>query len=185
MAASVPTIEPTSFVAGDTVKWTRSLSGYSAADGWTLAYAIRGAKAVDVEATTDTDGVGFAVTVSASESAKLTAGQYQLVGYVFSDDDPPEQYTVYGPVQIVVEPNVATAQPGELVSPVEAKIALVEAQIAELLASPTESYSIGGRSAVKRKLEVLEQSLGRLKGLRRREQGGEYNTVEMVFDDAR
>ena len=74
MSASIPTTEPTTFAKGETVKWTRSLSDYSAADGWQLDYYIRGPQYLDVTATTS--GSSFAVTISATETANLDAGFY-------------------------------------------------------------------------------------------------------------
>lgn len=185
MAAEIPTYEPSSFVAGDTVKWTRSLSDYSAADGWSLSYAIRGVAAVDIDATVDTDGIGFAVTLTAAESAKLAAGQYQLVGYVFSDDDPPEQYTVFGPVSITVLPNVADAAAGDLVEPEEKELALINAQIQTLLATDNESYSIGQRAATKRKLGELYQARGIVIARLGRKRGQRVPSREVVFNAAR
>jgi hypothetical protein len=185
LAAEIPTCEPTSIVAGDTVKWTRSLSDYSAADGWSLTYAIRGVGSVDVEAATDTDGVGFAVTLSAQNSAKLAAGQYQFIGYVFSADDPPEQYTVFGPVSLTVLPNIGDAKAGELVLDEEKELALINAQIQELLASPNESYSIGGRAAAKRKLADLYQARGIVIARLGRKRGQTVPSREVVFRAAR
>lgn len=182
MAAEIPTYEPSSFVAGDTVKWTRSLSDYSAADGWTLKYAIRGAKAVDVIAETDTDGAGFAVTLSAAESAKLTAGQYQIVGYVVSDDDDPEQYTVYGPAAITVEANVANAQAGDLANGDEALLAATDAAILALTTGGVSAYSIGSRAVTKLDLPDLRTQRGILKARLRKQQSEGWITHEVCFD---
>jgi len=39
MAATIPTKEPLTIRAGDTIKWKRSIDDYKASDGWTLKYA--------------------------------------------------------------------------------------------------------------------------------------------------
>ena len=42
MAATVPTKEPLTIRAGDTIEWTKSLDDYKASAGWTLSYSFRG-----------------------------------------------------------------------------------------------------------------------------------------------
>jgi hypothetical protein len=71
----IPTFEPTEIVTGETLKWTKSLEDYPASEGYTLKYYVRGAGAgFDVTATADGDD--FSVTVSATTTAGLAAGDY-------------------------------------------------------------------------------------------------------------
>ena len=42
MAADIPTKEPLTIRAGDTIEWTKSIDDYKASDGWTLKYSFRG-----------------------------------------------------------------------------------------------------------------------------------------------
>jgi hypothetical protein len=176
LAASIPTTEPTQIVAGDTVKWTRELPDYPSSDGWSLRYAIRGAASVDVTATSD--GTGYAVAIPSSATATLGAGLYQLTGWVEKDG---EVYTVVGPAAITVKPNLQTAADGALQSPAERELALIDAQIAELLASPIESYSIAGRSVAKRKLEDLNRQRGIAYAKLIRQSGGKLPSHALVF----
>ena len=54
MAATIPTKEPLTIRAGDTIKWTKSLDDYKASEGWTLKYAFRGnAGTVDITGSED------------------------------------------------------------------------------------------------------------------------------------
>ena len=39
MAATVPTKEPLTIRAGDTIEWTKSIDDYKASNGWKLKYA--------------------------------------------------------------------------------------------------------------------------------------------------
>ena len=39
MAADIPTKEPLTIRAGDTIEWTKSIDDYKASDGWTLSQA--------------------------------------------------------------------------------------------------------------------------------------------------
>lgn len=78
-AADIPYDEPASFTAGDTVKWKRSLDHYSAADGWVLTYALRGAGKIDLVATAS--GAEHLITITAAVSAAYTAGFYTWQAY--------------------------------------------------------------------------------------------------------
>jgi hypothetical protein len=94
VAATVPTKEPESIRAGDTLKFTKSLADYSAADGWTLTYNF-------VKATGDnpfsfvatTSGSGYAITVAASTTTGWPAGDYRGEAVVSSLSG--EVYTVW------------------------------------------------------------------------------------------
>ena len=103
MAAAIPTIEPVSFVAGDTVTWTKAFPDYPAPT-WTLTYALRlaqGAGKVDVTATQD--GTGFSVTLAATVTALMTAGQWAWAGYVTQGAERHQVATGL----VTVEPNFA------------------------------------------------------------------------------
>lgn len=80
MSASIPTTEPTSLVAGETVKWHRSLADYPVSELWTLTYAIRGASSLDVTCTVS--GSYYLATISAIDSGNLAAGRYWWQAYV-------------------------------------------------------------------------------------------------------
>lgn len=181
MAADIPTHEPSTIVAGDTVKWTRRLVDYSAADGWILKYAFRGASVIDAEATTDTDGIGYAVTLTASTTATATAGQYEWIAWVELSG---ENFTVLSG-SLTVTPNLKQAVEGDRVSSAETELALVEAQIADLLASSTESYSIGQRSVQKRALSELYVTRGILIAKLGRQRGQPYPTHAVRFSASR
>ena len=54
MAATVPTKEPLTIRAGDTIEWTKSIDDYKASDGWTLSYSFRGTGGtIDITSTAD------------------------------------------------------------------------------------------------------------------------------------
>lgn len=88
MAIPIPSIEPTEFVSGATVKWTRSLGDYPAST-WTLKYYIRsvsqGGGYLDVTATADGDT--HSVTIAATDTATLVAGEYEWQAEVTSGSE--------------------------------------------------------------------------------------------------
>lgn len=102
----VPSIEPKQFYAGDTVKWSRSLSDFPAS-GWTLAYKFANKDQSVAVASGDVtaDGDTFQVEIPAEESGALNAGVYQLVGCV-TDVDGNRYVVANGIVHILQNPGV-------------------------------------------------------------------------------
>lgn len=81
MSAQIPSFEPSEITRGETVAWSKSLSGYLPADGWALTYYFRGAgKGVDVVGVAD--GNTWTNTITAVQSASLAAGRYDYQGWV-------------------------------------------------------------------------------------------------------
>jgi hypothetical protein len=56
LAPLVPTCAPSSFLAGDTVKWTRAFAEYPISEGWTANLSLLGVGKLDAVATTAADG---------------------------------------------------------------------------------------------------------------------------------
>ena len=79
MDPEIPTREPKSFIAGETLQWSKSFEDYPASDGWLLKYSLRGpgTAPTDIIATADDDD--FLVDVD-SATTSLTAGTWRLVG---------------------------------------------------------------------------------------------------------
>lgn len=165
------------FVAGDTVTWTRQFADFPVSEGWTAKLALRGASTADVTATTADDGVSYEFEISSGASGKLTAGQYEWAAWVELDG---EVHTVESGV-LTVSANPLTANAGDLVSSAETQLALVDAQIAELLATPIESYAIGARSVTRRKLEDLNKQRGILVARLGRLRDQELPSYAMTF----
>lgn len=181
LTASIPTDIPATLTAGDTWQWTKYVTDYSAADGWTLTYALRGASVVNVTATTDVDGAGFAVTVAATDTASVVAGVYQYLARV----------TLAGVVHtvdsgsVVILPNVATATAGTLQSHGEKMIALLKSEIqARIDGTGTghTGYTIDGRSIEKFSLTELYTLLNRYRAeLAREQNGGQLPAIGIRF----
>lgn len=75
MAPPIPSVEPTRFIAGDTVKWTKSLTDYPAGEGWSLTYTFinTGGK---FTIAASADGDAFLVNIAPATSGGLAAGDY-------------------------------------------------------------------------------------------------------------
>lgn len=93
MAAVIPTIEPKSFLAGDTLKWRRENLADYPASAWTLTYYFRG-KAGQFDITAAPDGELYTVEVAAADTAKYKPGNYRWRAFVVDIATGLERYTI-------------------------------------------------------------------------------------------
>lgn len=96
-------IEPVEIIAGDTVKWLKTIADYKASDGWVLAYSARGAGSIEIASTASGDS--HLIVITAAQSAAFPVGNYKWIATVSRDD---ERYTVQEGY-FTVKPNLATA----------------------------------------------------------------------------
>ncbi len=143
MTATIPTTEPSSFVAGDTVKWTKSVSDYLPADGWVLTYAlVLAADQQTITATDNGDGTHLA-TITAANSANYTAGIYYWQAYATSGT---ERHQV-GEGRVEVKENFAAQTSGyDAKSHVRTVLDALEATIEGKASKDQLSYTVAGRS---------------------------------------
>jgi hypothetical protein len=94
--------EPTSFTAGDTLSWTRTLADYPASAGWVLAYRFINATS-KFDVTGSASGDAHTIAVAATISAVYAAGTYSWQAFVTKGA---ERYTV-ATGTCAVEPNLA------------------------------------------------------------------------------
>jgi hypothetical protein len=90
VAADIPSTEPSQLRAGDTWKWTQSLSDYPAS-AWTLKYRFKSG-AAGFEITATASGDDYAVSVAAATTAGYVPGHYTWVSWV--EGGTAEKYTV-------------------------------------------------------------------------------------------
>jgi hypothetical protein len=90
VAVDIPTNEPAELRAGDTWKWTRSISDYPAS-AWTLKYRFKSPTA-GFEITATAAGDDFSITVTAATTAAYAAGTYTWIAWV--EGGTSEKYTV-------------------------------------------------------------------------------------------
>lgn len=123
---SVPTTEPVSVRAGDTIAWRREdlTADYPASAGWALAYRlVNSAGYLSISASADGDA--FAVLVSAATSAGYTPGLYTWHATVTKAA---ERYTV-GTGSITVERNLAASTAYDTRSPARQALDDVDAAL--------------------------------------------------------
>ena len=154
MAITIPTVVPSRFAAGDTVKFTRSFSDYSAADGWTYVIYFNGAQAMSKAGTTAADGIGFAITLATTDTDDFTTPG--AVRYQERVTKAGETYTV-GEGTVDVARNYNGAAAGAAQTHEEKTLAVIEAAMSGRLTSDIESYQIAGRAVSKIPIEQLSR----------------------------
>jgi hypothetical protein len=170
LAPPIPTYEPASFIAGDTVQWTKWLSDYPPADGWTLKYRLVGATAINTGnpyTATVSNGL-YAITIPAADTASITSDTpYRLIGWVEKGS---ERHAIIDTV-ITAFANAATATATQLKTADQLTLETIEAAIAARLTSDgIESYTIDGRSTQLMTMLELTALRGVYKGRVWREQ---------------
>jgi len=140
---NINTTEPDAFVAGNTVKFTKSLPDYLPADGWVLSYAfVKDGDQQLVTATDNGDGLHL-ITISAADSAKFKDGIYH---YQASVSKGGERYQVVNN-RLEVKPNFATQTKGfDSRSHVKKVLDALEAVFEKKATKDQASYTIGDKS---------------------------------------
>jgi hypothetical protein len=169
---SAPTSEPTTFFAGDTVTWEKTLADYPASESWVLAYRLRGPANYEISGgVIVASGDNFVVTVPAATTKGWTEGFFTLFGWVTKSA---ERYEVYES-PLVIKPDFAS-QTGTFDGRSHVKKALtaIEAVLEGSAAREENQYSInfGGRDrqlAFCSKVELIQMRNYYLAEVRREE----------------
>lgn len=138
---TIPTIEPQSFTAGDTVQWTKSLKDYPASAGWVVTYtAINGS--AKFTATSTADGDLHAITLAAAATAAYVAGSYYFEGYVSKAG---QRFTI-STGWWTVAPNITASTTLDARSHARKTLAAIQAVIEGRASIDQQEYTIGNRS---------------------------------------
>lgn len=156
--ADVPTYEPTTITAGDTLRWTRTLDDYPASE-WTLMYSLlplAGGTAIEIESTADGDT--HSVDVAATTTAEYAAGEYNLVAYVtdvslarFSQPQLSKRITIL--------PDPASATAADQRTDAEKKLSLLRTAYDALVSKSVTSTTISGNVYTLRSLDELQRQI--------------------------
>lgn len=131
-------------IVGDTLDFTLSVPGYSAADGWTLKYRlIPRVSGTAIAITSTASGAQHRVLVAAATTAAWAAGAYSWTAYVENGAGASHTWRT-GSITLLADPRVTNA-PVDLRSDAEIALAAAEAALAAWTPT-TRSYTIGGRS---------------------------------------
>lgn len=148
-AADIPTIEPTEWRVGETVKWEKDLSAHYPADGgWTLTYTLLNS-AQRYTAAGAASGKKFLITLSAATTATYAVGTYSLIGRVSKAG---EVFQIYAGT-VTLRPDLISAV--DTRSHVKKVLDAIEAVIAGTATKEQASYAIGTRSLQRRSIPEL------------------------------
>ena len=136
----IPATEPTTFVRGDTVKWTKTLADYPASV-WTLTYEFRGPSSHQVVASASGDD--HAVALTPAETAVWNAGDYWWEAY--ADDGTDRHKAISGALTVSTD---FAADDAIADHRTHAKKVLdaIEAVIENRATKDQQAYTIAGRS---------------------------------------
>lgn len=143
MGYTIPTSEPTEFVAGDLLSWYKDLSDYPASS-WTLTYALQleGAGA-QKSLTASASGDRHLISVAAATTAAYTAGIYHWQSYVTSGT---ERHAIERGRMTVVANFAASSTTIDARSHIKKVLDALEATILGKASVDQMAFSIGGRS---------------------------------------
>jgi hypothetical protein len=134
-----------SITAGDSLKFTVSLSDYPASAGWVLSYRLipRAAGAV-ITFAAGASGDDHLVALNAAATASWAAGDYTSAAFVALGAD---RFTIDSESsQVTIRPNLGTVStPIDLRSQAEIALAAVRAKLGGKATDAVESYRINDR----------------------------------------
>lgn len=168
---SIPDIEPTSVIAGDTVRWRRVLADYPASQGWTLAYALLNS-AGKVTFIAAADGDAHSVNVPAATTANWMPGDYAWRAQVSKAGD---VFTV-GEGRMTIRPSFSAATL-ETRSAARRALEAVQAYLADPNNLAASQYEIAGRSLRRHTLAELWAHRDRLSIEVRREEAAQRSAA--------
>jgi len=175
MTAPVLIEMPPSFASGETVTYERLFSDYSPADGWSLTAYLAGASVESATATVS--GNKFIVTFAATDTAPLTAGNYQWEERVSKTTT----VIVVARGRVEVLPNIAAAVTGDMQAWAEATLAAVEARLKGNASTDVLRYQIAGRSLEHYSLDELMRFRNQLRSeIRSVRAGGRFSTPVLI-----
>jgi hypothetical protein len=149
----IPDIEPTSFIAGDTVKWTRDLSADYPVGTWTLTYYFRGQVAKTVVCTTS--GSLHLATILAADSASYPPGDYFVYARV---SDGTNVYSIWsGTITVKENPAIGTS-PQDRRSHVKKMLDAIEAMMEGNASREEAGYEIAAPGMTSRRIQFCTKA---------------------------
>lgn len=181
MTATVPTVEPTSVIAGDTVAWTKAIDDYPANDGWALSYSLLSSGKTPISVTSTADGTTHSVSVAAAATALWVAATYTWTSFVTKGT---ARYSVASGL-IEIKPNPATQTSAYDPRTHEEKcLAAIEAVLEGRMSDDIVHYRIGTAGAGREAWKLTHKELLELHSIYRarvaRQKGGSLMTIRPV-----
>lgn len=182
----VPTRFPPFLTAGTSFKVDRIFASYPTTE-WKYTLLLAGAQVLQKDADADADGVTFHIVLTPANTQSLNPSGGDPLAYTFVErmtalDSSGEIWDVAAG-RIMVNPNLAVAAAGDLVSHEETTLGIIEAALEGRLTADIENYSIAGRSVSKIPVRELIQLRGVYRRLvwKQRNPGKNSTPVDVTF----
>ncbi len=166
---TIPTVEPTCFTAGDTLKFKRKHADY-VPPTWALTYVLVSPDA-QISFTSSDNGDGYhLINVTAAETASWAPGEYNWQASV---SDGTDRYTVWqGQMRVAV--NIAIQNAGyDGRSIVKQTLDALRAAMLRRASQDQLSYAIGGRSISQMTHAEIREQIDTYEWLYQREQAAD------------
>lgn len=173
MTPTIPSKEPESFAAGESVQWTRTVADYLASDGYVVAWYFRGAGVADVLG--EADGSTWTATLSAKATKGLTPGAYRWRMYaeLRGGAEVLERHLL-DEGRCTVLQDFAAATDGDTLSHAEKTLRMIDAALEGRITADVEAYTIGGRQVTKIPVETLVRLRAQYVAAVRRQRTGKF-----------
>jgi hypothetical protein len=184
----IPTIYPPFLTAGTTFKVDREFDDFPNTQ-WNYSLLLAGLTTQSFAASNDQDGVTFHIVLTPTQTQPMnpvaTATMplpYAYTERLIATDGSGEIFDIVNG-RIMVNPNMAGAVAGSLITYEEQTLAVIEAALKGRLTADIEHYSIAGRSVSKIPVRELIELRGRYKYLcqKQRNPGSFSNSAEVKF----
>lgn len=138
---AIKTVEPSEFIAGDSVRFIKELPDYLPEAGWALTYVFINQRERYTVAATDSGDGKHDVELTPTVTGDYSAGEYKVHGYVTDGTD---RHTIYAG-SLVIQPNY-TNPSYDPRSHVKKVLDAVQAVIEEKATEDQQAVTINGRS---------------------------------------
>lgn len=169
----LPTTEPLTIRAGDTVTWQRVLDEYPASDGWTLKYRLLYASGSPAASWSSTgSGSVHTISLAASVTADFAAGDATLCPYVERTVNAVLERQSLGTLAVTVLPDLTQVASVDARTSAQRILADLRAALEGYLGSANATiveYSIGDRTMRFRSSEDILALIGYYEGIVRAE----------------
>lgn len=143
ISMEIPTREPAQITAGDTVKWTKTITAYPA-DLYALNYRLIPASGgTPIELAASADGTDHSIAISAADSAEYDSGDYRWYSYVIDLATNEERYSLESGA-LVIAPNPAADSASDLRSHARKVLAAIEALLEGQASVAQEEIEVDG-----------------------------------------
>jgi hypothetical protein len=142
----IPSNVPSEIARGETVAWSKALTDYPPADGWTLTYYFRGPNPPGVNVVAETEDSHYLLVLTAAQSLKLGVGRIDWEAWVSKGAGAElEQHRVAsGSIEIVTGLNtVSVGARVDQRSQAERIVASIDDLLERTLPGDTAEYEIG------------------------------------------